>query len=70
MELSNKVVSMAKLLAGFNIFSETNKGKVQLITITVGVINLTHFNILYGNIRYNVILGKSLIHSIGAVTLT
>ncbi|MCD7456466.1 hypothetical protein HAX54_031862 [Datura stramonium] len=56
------MTSAAKSLAGFNMASKTTKGEITLSANTEGVERATHFNILDGEISYNVILDRSWIH--------
>ncbi|XP_070034999.1 uncharacterized protein [Nicotiana tomentosiformis] len=59
-----------KLLASFNLTSVTTRGEILLPTHAEGVTKITLFEVVYGDMGYNVILERSWIHAMKVVPST
>ncbi|KAK4709644.1 hypothetical protein R3W88_004157 [Solanum pinnatisectum] len=68
--LIDPIMPMTKLLIGFNMSSETTRGDIQLTTNVKGWVELTQFNVLDGEMSYNVVLGRLWIHLMKLVPST
>nr|XP_016488828.1 PREDICTED: uncharacterized protein LOC107808773 [Nicotiana tabacum] len=69
-KLTGNIVPTTKLLAGFNLTSVTTRGEILLPTHAEGVTQTTLFEVVDGDMGYNIILGRPWIHEIKVVPLT
>lgn len=68
--LLNQVVPTPRILHGFNMIGEETNGEVILPINTSGTTLNTEFHVIDGDMRYNTLLGRPLIHNIRAVPST
>ncbi|XP_070050187.1 uncharacterized protein [Nicotiana tomentosiformis] len=68
--LQDQIVPAAQILNGFNMASETTKGKIILPLNVAGTIQETKFHVIEGDMRYNALLGRPWIHNMRAVPST
>ncbi|XP_070032395.1 uncharacterized protein [Nicotiana tomentosiformis] len=57
-KLTGRIISATKLLAGFNLASVTTRGEILLLTNVEGVMKTTLFEVVDGDMGYNIILGR------------
>ncbi|XP_070031994.1 uncharacterized protein [Nicotiana tomentosiformis] len=69
-KLTGNIVPTTKLLVWFNLTSVSTPGEILLPTHAEGVMNTTPFEVVDGDIGYNVILGRPWIHEMKDVPLT
>ncbi|XP_070039594.1 uncharacterized protein [Nicotiana tomentosiformis] len=69
-KLIENIVPTTKLLAGFNITSVKTQGEILLPTYDEGVTKTTLFEVVEGDMGYNVILGRPWIHEMKVVPST
>nr|XP_009621277.1 uncharacterized protein LOC104112934 [Nicotiana tomentosiformis] len=63
-KLIGNIILATKLLAGINLTIVTTRGEVLLPTHAEGVTKTALFEVVYGDMGYNMILGRSWIHEI------
>ncbi|XP_070007947.1 uncharacterized protein [Nicotiana sylvestris] len=68
--LQDQMVTVSRVLNGFNMASETTKGEIILLVNVVRIIHDTKFLVIEGDMRYNALLGRPWIHNIRAVPST
>nr|XP_016444135.1 PREDICTED: uncharacterized protein LOC107769433 [Nicotiana tabacum] len=61
-KLTENIVSATKLLAGFNLTIVITRGEILLTTHAEGIKNTTMFEVVDGDMGYNVILARPWIH--------
>ncbi|XP_070049524.1 uncharacterized protein [Nicotiana tomentosiformis] len=61
-KLTGSIIPVTKLLAGFNLASVTTRGEILLLTNAEGVIKITLFKLVDGDIGYNIIMGRPWLH--------
>ncbi|XP_070052967.1 uncharacterized protein [Nicotiana tomentosiformis] len=66
-KLTGSIITATKLLAGFNLASVTTRGEILLLTNAERVMKITLFEVVDGDMGYNIILGKSWLHEMKAV---
>ncbi|XP_070008348.1 uncharacterized protein [Nicotiana sylvestris] len=69
-KLIENIFSATKLLTGFNLASVTTRGEIFLCTNTEGVMKTTLFEVIDGNMGYNIILGRPWLHEMKTMTST
>ncbi|XP_075107055.1 uncharacterized protein LOC142180034 [Nicotiana tabacum] len=69
-KLTENIVPGIKLLAGFNLTSVTTLGEILPPTHAKGITKTTLFEVMDGDMGYNVILERHWIHEMKAVPLT
>ncbi|XP_009772477.2 uncharacterized protein [Nicotiana sylvestris] len=69
-KLTGSIIPMTKLLAGFNLTSVPTRGEILPPTNTEGFIKTTQFEVVNGDMGYNVILERLWIHEMKVVPLT
>nr|XP_016488809.1 PREDICTED: uncharacterized protein LOC107808756 [Nicotiana tabacum] len=69
-KLTGSIIQATKLLAGFNIPSVTTRGKIMLSTDAEGVMKTTLFQVVDGDMGYNIILGIPWLHEMKVVLST
>ncbi|XP_075086268.1 uncharacterized protein LOC142168980 [Nicotiana tabacum] len=69
-ELTGNIAPATKLLTGFNLTSVTTRGEILLPIHAKGVTKTTLFEVVDGDMGYNVILGRPWIHEIKVVPST
>nr|XP_009615093.1 uncharacterized protein LOC104107884 [Nicotiana tomentosiformis]XP_016512940.1 PREDICTED: uncharacterized protein LOC107829982 [Nicotiana tabacum] len=69
-KLTGNIIPTTKLLAGFNLTSVTTRGKLLLHTHVEGVTRTTLFEVVDGDMSYNVILRRPGIHEMKDVPST
>ncbi|XP_016443009.1 uncharacterized protein LOC107768397 [Nicotiana tabacum] len=57
-KLTESIISSTKLFAGFNLASVTTQGEILLPTNADGVMKTTLFEVVDGDMGYNIILGR------------
>ncbi|XP_070049721.1 uncharacterized protein [Nicotiana tomentosiformis] len=68
--LQDQIVSVARVLNGFNMASEMTKGEIILPVNIVGTIQETKFHVIEGDMRYNALFRRPWIHNMRAVPST
>ncbi|XP_070022323.1 uncharacterized protein [Nicotiana sylvestris] len=68
--LQDQIMPAARVLNGFNMASETNKGEIILPVNVVETIQEMKFHVIEGDMRYNSLIGRSWIHNMRAVPST
>nr|XP_016513058.1 PREDICTED: uncharacterized protein LOC107830089 [Nicotiana tabacum] len=66
-KLTTNIVTVTKLLVGFNLTSLTTRGEILLPTQAEKVTKTTPFEVVDGDMGYNVIFGRPWIHEIRVV---
>ncbi|XP_019225149.1 PREDICTED: uncharacterized protein LOC109206746 [Nicotiana attenuata] len=66
-ELTKSIIVATKLLAGFNLASVMTPGEIFLLTNAEGVMKTTLFEVLDGDMGYNIILGRPWLHEMKVV---
>ncbi|XP_075080365.1 uncharacterized protein LOC142165879 [Nicotiana tabacum] len=69
-KLTGISIPTPKLLVRFNLANVTTQREILLPTNAKGVMKMTLFEVIDGNIFYNIILGRSRLHEIKAVSST
>ncbi|XP_070039635.1 uncharacterized protein [Nicotiana tomentosiformis] len=69
-KLTGSIIPATKLLAGFNLVSVTTRGEILLLTNAEVVMKTTLFEVVDGNMRYNIILGWPWLHEMKVVPST
>ncbi|XP_075103522.1 uncharacterized protein LOC142178094 [Nicotiana tabacum] len=69
-KLTGSIISATKLLVGFNLASVTIRGEIMLPTNAEGVTKTTLFEVVYGDMGYNIIFGRPWLHEIKTVPST
>ncbi|XP_070042754.1 uncharacterized protein [Nicotiana tomentosiformis] len=69
-KLTGSIIPTTKLLAGFNLASVTTRGEILLLKNAEGVMKTTLFEVVDGDMGYNIILGRPWLHEMKAVTST
>ncbi|XP_009759553.1 uncharacterized protein [Nicotiana sylvestris] len=69
-KLIGSIIQVTKLLAGFNLASMINRGEILLIMNAEGVMKTTLFQLVDGDMGYNIILGKLWLHKMKTVPST
>ncbi|XP_070040956.1 uncharacterized protein [Nicotiana tomentosiformis] len=69
-KLTGSIIPAKKLLAGFNLTSVTTRGEIFLLTNVEGVMKITLFEVVDGDMGYNIILGRPWLHEMKVVPLT
>ncbi|XP_070037874.1 uncharacterized protein [Nicotiana tomentosiformis] len=68
-KLTGSIIPSTKLLAGFNLASVTTWGEILLL-MNVGVMKKTLFEVVDGDVGYNIILGRPWLHEMKAIPST
>nr|XP_009597619.1 uncharacterized protein LOC104093561 [Nicotiana tomentosiformis]XP_016496920.1 PREDICTED: uncharacterized protein LOC107815801 [Nicotiana tabacum] len=69
-KLTGSIILATKLLTGFNLASVTTRGEILLPTNAKGVTKSTLFEVVDGDIGYNIILGRPWLHDMKAIPST
>ncbi|XP_070045125.1 uncharacterized protein [Nicotiana tomentosiformis] len=69
-KLTGSIIPATKLLAGFNLASVTTRGEILLLTNAKGVMKTTLFEVVNGDMWYNIILGRPWLHEMKVVPST
>ncbi|XP_070057500.1 uncharacterized protein [Nicotiana tomentosiformis] len=69
-KLTGSIIPAIKLLAGFNLASVTTWGEILLPTNAKGMMKMTLFEVVDGNMGYNIILGRPWLHEMMVVPST
>ncbi|XP_070046595.1 uncharacterized protein [Nicotiana tomentosiformis] len=69
-KLTGSIIPTTKLLAGFNLASMITRGEILLLTNTEGVMKTTLFEVVDGDMGYNIILGRPWLHEMKVVPST
>ncbi|XP_016481444.1 uncharacterized protein LOC107802451 [Nicotiana tabacum] len=69
-KLIESIIPTIKLLTGFNLVSVTTRGEILLPTNTEGVTKTTLFEVVDGDIGYNIILSRPWLHKMKAIPST
>ncbi|XP_070046966.1 uncharacterized protein [Nicotiana tomentosiformis] len=69
-KLTRSIIPKTKLLAGFNLATVTTRGEILLLTNVKGVMKTTLFEVVDRDMRYNIILGRPLLHDMKVVPST
>ncbi|XP_070050109.1 uncharacterized protein [Nicotiana tomentosiformis] len=69
-KLTGSIISATKLLAGFNLAIVTTRGEILLLTNDEGVMKIALFEVLDGDMGYNIILGRPWLHEMKFVPST
>ncbi|XP_070039676.1 uncharacterized protein [Nicotiana tomentosiformis] len=69
-KLAGSIIPATKLLAGFNLASVNTRGEILLLTNTEGVMKTTLFEVVDGDMGYNIILGRPWLHEMKAMPST
>nr|XP_016486153.1 PREDICTED: uncharacterized protein LOC107806503 [Nicotiana tabacum] len=56
--LLNQVVTVPRILHGFNIIGKVTKGEITLLINISGAIQSTEFQVIDGDMRYNALTGR------------
>ncbi|XP_059290922.1 uncharacterized protein LOC132044462 [Lycium ferocissimum] len=70
LRLLDQIISVARVLSGFNMASETTKGEISLPVNIDGTIQQTVFYVIEGDMKYNALLGRPWIHSMREIPST
>ncbi|XP_070036916.1 uncharacterized protein [Nicotiana tomentosiformis] len=68
--LQDRIVPAVRVLNKFNMACETTKGEITLPVNTAGIIQEVKVYVIEGDMRYNALLGRPLIHHMRAVPST
>ncbi|XP_009766960.1 uncharacterized protein [Nicotiana sylvestris] len=68
-KLTGSIIPATKLLTGFNLTSMTTRGDILLLTNAERVMKTTLFEVLDGDMGYNIILGRPWLYEIKVVPL-
>ncbi|XP_070054550.1 uncharacterized protein [Nicotiana tomentosiformis] len=69
-KLTGSIILATKFLAGFNLASVTTKGEILLLTNAEEVMKTTLFEVVDGDMGYNIILGRPWLHEMKVVPST
>ncbi|XP_070039633.1 uncharacterized protein [Nicotiana tomentosiformis] len=69
-KLTRSIISATKLLAGFNLASVMTREEILLLTNAEGVMKTTLFEVVYGDMGYNIIIGRLWLHEMKVVPST
>ncbi|XP_019246408.1 PREDICTED: uncharacterized protein LOC109226059 [Nicotiana attenuata] len=69
-KLTGSIILAIKLLAGFNLASVTTREEILLPTNAEGVMIMTFFEVVDGDMGYNIILGRPWLHEMRVVLST
>ncbi|XP_070008670.1 uncharacterized protein [Nicotiana sylvestris] len=69
-KLTRSIIPATKLLVEFNLASVITQGEILLPTNAEGVMKTTLFEVVDGDIGYNIILGRPWLHEMKVVPLT
>ncbi|XP_070049409.1 uncharacterized protein [Nicotiana tomentosiformis] len=69
-KLTESIIPATKILVGFNLASVTTRGEILLLTNTEGVTKITLFEVVNGDMGYNIILGRPWLHKMKDVPST
>ncbi|XP_075082370.1 uncharacterized protein LOC142166822 [Nicotiana tabacum] len=69
-KLTGSIIPATNLVVGFNLASVTTRGEIPLPTNAEGVMKRTHFEVVDGDMGYNVILGRPWLHEMKVVPST
>ncbi|XP_075100173.1 uncharacterized protein LOC142176420 [Nicotiana tabacum] len=69
-KLTESIIPATKLLVGFNLASVTTRGEILLPTNTEGVMKTAIFEVVNGDMGYNIILGRPWLHEMKVVPST
>ncbi|XP_019234987.1 PREDICTED: uncharacterized protein LOC109215381 [Nicotiana attenuata] len=69
-QANRSIIPTTKLLAGFNLTSITTRGEILLPTNAERVMKTTLFEVVDGDMGYNIILGRPWLHEMKAVPST
>ncbi|XP_070032523.1 uncharacterized protein [Nicotiana tomentosiformis] len=69
-KLTRSIIPATKLLVGFNLASMTTRGEILLPTNAEGVMKTTLFEVVDGDMGYNIILGRPWLHEMKVVPST
>nr|XP_009759673.1 PREDICTED: uncharacterized protein LOC104212165 [Nicotiana sylvestris] len=61
-KLTGNIIPATKLLGGFNLASVTTRGEILLPLNVEGVMKATFFEVVNGDISYNIIFGRPWLH--------
>ncbi|XP_070050180.1 uncharacterized protein [Nicotiana tomentosiformis] len=68
--LTRSIIPATKLLVGFNLASVTTRGEIFLPTNAEWVMKMTLFEVVDGDMGYNILLGRQWLHEMGVVPST
>ncbi|XP_019226111.1 PREDICTED: uncharacterized protein LOC109207619 [Nicotiana attenuata] len=66
-KLTRSIIPATKLLVGFNLASVTIRGEILLPMNTERVMKMSHFEVVDGDMGYNIILGRPWLHEMRVV---
>ncbi|XP_070022858.1 uncharacterized protein [Nicotiana sylvestris] len=69
-KLTESIIPATKLLVGFNLASVTTRGEILLPTNAEGVMKTAIFEVVNGDMGYNIILGRPWLHEMKVVPST
>ncbi|XP_070045655.1 uncharacterized protein [Nicotiana tomentosiformis] len=69
-KLTGSIILAIKLLAGFNLASVTTRGEILLPMNVDGVIKTTLFEVVNGDVGYNIILGRPWLYEMKVIPST
>ncbi|XP_070035057.1 uncharacterized protein [Nicotiana tomentosiformis] len=69
-KLTGSIIPATKLVAGFNLASMTTRGEILLLTNAEGVMKTTLFEVVDGDMGYNIIVGRTWLHEMKVVPST
>ncbi|XP_070004807.1 uncharacterized protein [Nicotiana sylvestris] len=69
-KLTEIIIPPTKLLVGFNLASLTTRGEILLLMNAEGVMKMTLFGVVDGDMGYNIILGRPYLHEMKVVPST
>ncbi|XP_070039516.1 uncharacterized protein [Nicotiana tomentosiformis] len=69
-KLTGSIIPATKLLARFNLANMTTRGVILLLTNAEGVMKTTLFEVVDGDMGYNIILGRPWLHEMKVVPST
>nr|XP_016453460.1 PREDICTED: uncharacterized protein LOC107777827 [Nicotiana tabacum] len=69
-KLTGSIIQATKLIAEFNLASVTTLGEILLLTNAEGVMKTTLFEVVDGDMGYNIILGRPWLHEMKVVPST
>nr|XP_009624138.1 uncharacterized protein LOC104115254 [Nicotiana tomentosiformis] len=69
-KLTGNIIPATNLLAGFKLASVTTRGEILLLTDAEGVTKTSLFEVVYGDMGYNIILGRPWLHEMKVVPST
>ncbi|XP_070054366.1 uncharacterized protein [Nicotiana tomentosiformis] len=69
-KLTGSIIPTTKLLAGYNLASVMTRGDILLLTNAEGVMKTTLFEVVDGDMGYNIILGRPWLHEMKAIPST